>query len=64
MEEPFKILNADGSKSGQEKVTEYVNLIMEAEGHREKLQAVVTQLDSADMFLGHDWLVQHNPEVD
>ncbi|KXN87130.1 hypothetical protein AN958_09173 [Leucoagaricus sp. SymC.cos] len=21
-------------------------------------------LDSADVFLGHDWLIHHNPEID
>jgi len=27
------------------------------------LEAAVTDLDRTDMFLGHDWLVKHNPEV-
>jgi len=27
------------------------------------LEAVVTNLDKIDMFLSHDWLVKHNPEV-
>jgi len=27
------------------------------------LEAVVTDLNGTDMFLGHDWLVKHNPEV-
>ena len=32
-------------------------------GHKEQLEAVVTDLNGTDMFLGHDWLVKHNPEV-
>ena len=32
-------------------------------GHKETLEAVVTDLDRMDMFLGHDWLVKHNLEV-
>ena len=27
------------------------------------MKAAVTDLDGTDMFLGHDWLVKHNPEV-
>jgi len=27
------------------------------------LEATVTDLNRTDMFLGHDWLVKHNPEV-
>ena len=36
---------------------------MEINGHKETLEAAVTDLDETDMFLGHDWLVKHNPEV-
>ncbi len=32
-------------------------------GHKETLEAAVTDLDGTDMFLEHDWLVKHNPEV-
>ena len=31
--------------------------------HKETLEAAVTDLDRMDMFLGHDWLVKHNLEV-
>jgi len=27
------------------------------------LEAAVIDLNETDMFLGHDWLVKHNPEV-
>ena len=37
---------------------------MEINGHKEKLEAVVTPLQSLDLFLGHDWLANHNPEID
>ena len=39
------------------------SLEIEIDGHTEQLEAVVTDLDGMDMFLGHDWLVKHNPEV-
>ena len=30
---------------------------------KEQLEAVVTDLNGISMFLGYDWLVKHNPEV-
>jgi len=30
---------------------------------KEQLEATVTDLNRIDIFLGHDWLVKHNPEV-
>jgi len=32
-------------------------------GHKEQLEATVTDLNGMDMFLRHDWLVKYNPEV-
>jgi len=37
--------------------------VFEINGHKETLEAAVIDLDRIDMFLGHDWLVKHNPEV-
>jgi len=39
------------------------SLEIKIDGHTEQLEAAVTDLDGMDMFLGHDWLVKHNPEV-
>ena len=33
-------------------------------GHIEQIDAVVSEIKETDLFLGHDWLVEHNPEVD
>ena len=57
----FKVFNADGTKNGE--VTKVASLEIKINGHKETLEAVVTDLDGTDMFLGHDWLVKHNPEV-
>ena len=35
-------------------VTEYI----------EQIDTVVSEIKEIDLFLGHDWLVEHNPEVD
>jgi len=57
----FKVFNTDRTKNGE--VTKMVPLEIEINGHKETLEAVVMDLDGTDMFLGHDWLVKHNPEV-
>ena len=57
----FEVFNADGTKNGE--VTKVAPLEIEINGHKETLEAAVTDLAGTDMFLGHDWLVKHNPEV-
>jgi len=57
----FEVFNADGIKNGE--VTKVVLLEVEINGHKEILKVVVMDLNGTDMFLGHDWLVKHNPEV-
>jgi len=57
----FEVFNADGTKNGE--VTRVAPLEIEINGHKETLEAAVTDLDGMDMFLGHDWLVKHNLEV-
>ena len=57
----FEVYNADGMKNGE--VTNIVPLEVEINGYKEYLKAAVTDLNSTDMFLGHNWLVKHNPEV-
>ena len=55
------MFNADGTKNGE--VTKIAPLEIEINRHTEQLKAAVTDLNGTDMFLEHDWLVKHNPEV-
>jgi len=57
----FEIFNADRTKNRE--VTKVAPLEVEINGHKEILEAAVTDLDGMDMFLEHDWLVKHNLEV-
>jgi len=57
----FEVFNADRRKNRE--VTRVVSLEIEINGHKKQLKAAVMDLDEIDMFLGHDWLVNHNPEV-
>ena len=57
----FKVFNANRTKNRE--VIKVVSLEVEINGHKETLEAAVIDLDGTDMFLGHDWLVKHNLEV-
>ena len=57
----FKVYNTEGTKNGE--VTRVAPLEIKINSYKEQLEAAVTDLDGTDMFLGHDWLVKHNPEV-
>jgi len=57
----FEVFNADRTKNGE--VTKMAPLEVKINRHKEQLKAAVTDLNGTDMFLGHDWLVKHNLEV-
>ena len=57
----FEVFNVNGTKNGE--VTKVVPLEVEINRHKKTLEVAVMNLDGMDMFLGHDWLVKHNLEV-
>ena len=57
----FKVFNADRTKNGE--VIKMAPLEVEINRHKEQLEAAVTDLNGTDIFLGYNWLVKHNPEV-
>ena len=57
----FEVFNADGTKNGE--VTKVAPLEIKINRHKETLEAAVMNLDGMNMFLGYDWLVKHNLEV-
>jgi len=57
----FEVFNADRTKNGE--VTKVAPLEIKINGHKETLEVAVMDLDGTNMFLGHDWLVKHNLEV-
>ena len=57
----FEVFNVDRTKNGE--MIKMVPLEIEINGHKETLEAAVTDLDRIDMFLGHNWLVKHNLEI-
>src|SRR6202041_2252875 len=61
---PITVLNADGTENESGKITERVEVRFRIEKrHVEKIQFTVTTISGHDIFLGYDWLVQHNPDI-
>ena len=58
----FEVFNVNGTKNGE--MTKVIPLETKINRHKETLEAAVTDLDRTDMFLGYDWLIKYNPEVD
>ena len=58
----IEVFNVDGTKNGE--VARFAPLKVKINKHKEQIDAAVTDLNSTDIFLGYDWLVKHNPEVD
>lgn len=56
--------NADGTENNRGKITHYVELQMGIGRHQEKQRFLVTGLGKARVFIGYDWLLKHNPEID
>ena len=61
MERSFKVFNTNRTNNGE--VTQFVLLEVEINRHKEQINAVVMDLNGMDMFLGYNWLVKHNMEV-
>ena len=57
----FQVFNPDGMKNRE--VTKVAPLEVEINRYKKTLEAAVIDLDGTDIFLGHDWLVKHNLEI-
>ena len=61
---PIPVFNADGSQNIGGKLTHIAQLKVNIGGHEEIMDLGVSNLGKSDIFLGHDWLRHHNPNID
>ena len=61
---PIPVYNADRTLNQGGSIEEIVEMRMVIGDHQERIQFVVTELKTAEVFIGHNWLKKHNPEVD
>ena len=60
----FDVYNSNGSRNGKKIIKEFVPLKINSNTYIKQFDAVVLEIKKTDLFLGHDWLVEHNPEID
>ena len=61
---PVPVYNIDGMRNATRSITLCAEIIIRFQEHREKVTAVVTDLEKNQMILGYTWLSCHNPEID
>ena len=61
---PIPVYNVDGTRNSARSITHSVELVIEFQGHREKVMAEVTDLGKNPFILGFLWLQHHNAEID
>ena len=64
MKSMVKIYNSDRTRNKYGKIKEIVPITLEAGGHTEQINTVVSGITEMDIFLGYNWLEKHNPEID
>ncbi|CAK5279192.1 unnamed protein product [Mycena citricolor] len=62
--QPIMARNANNTKNASGRITHYVDLRMRIGPHKETPPFLLTCLGKARIFIGLDWLMEHNPEVD
>ena len=62
--DPSPVVNGDGTNSGSDIIRDMCTLHLSIKGHREDILFLVHDLDDLPIYLGHDWLQQHNPTLD
>ena len=61
---PLPVYNADGSLNSMGKITDYVDMRMTILDHSERISLAVTKIGNPELFIGLDWLRNHNPSID
>ena len=56
--------NADGTINAGGKITDMVRLKVKIQDHEEIMELTVADIGKKDIFIRHDWLQHHNPEID
>ena len=64
MPNPIPVYNVDGTHNSAGDITHCADIVIDFQGHREKVVAEITDLGRHQMILGYTWLKHHNPHID
>jgi len=62
LDRSFEVFNVNGTKN--EEVTRFTPLKVEINKYKEQIDVAITDLNGMDIFLGYNWLIKYNLEVD
>ena len=57
-------INADGTLNRNGAIKETTTLRMIIQDHEEEITFAISDLGSANVYIGHEWLERHNPDID
>ena len=60
---PIPVYNVDGTRNLAGDITHYAEIVIDFQGHQEKVVAEITDLGRHQMILGYTWLKHHNPDI-
>jgi hypothetical protein len=63
LETPITTQNADGTPNAAGQITHYVPFRMKIGSHEETLYLLITKIATNKVYLGHEWLALHDPEI-
>ena len=63
MNHPIPARNTDGTINSNGMITHFVSVTLQIGNHREHMELPIVNLGKDDLFLGHDWLHLHNPDI-
>jgi hypothetical protein len=61
---PIPVMLADGKPSSEGPITKMVTLRLQIGHHSERIDFAITDLGTEPIFLRHDWLKEHNLNID
>ena len=63
MPKPIPVYNVDGTRNSAGDITHCADIVIDFQGHREKVVAEITDLGRHQMILRYTWLKHHNPDI-
>ncbi len=63
MATPITVYNADRTKNSGGAIMKYAKIHLTIRDHAEWIDLAITELGNRQIFLGHNWLNQHNPII-
>ena len=64
MPNPIPVYNVDGTRNLAGDITHCAEIVIDFQGHHEKVVAEITNLGRHQMILRYTWLKHHNPDID